>query len=91
MTQVKLAKDALEQAITVYKCSKAVLTKTLETPTASERALSGRMKKLDESLNELNSRHTTWVSKSELDEDALKLETYSKEWLEGIWTEVYDL
>ena len=89
---IKVAKEALDHAVTTFKCSKAVLHKTLDGgKPVSERTLTLRMKNCEDALSALNTAHTTWVSKAEFSEDQLKAETYSAEWLENEWLEIMDL
>ena len=51
------------------------------------------MNLLSAALTQLNSSHTTWVSRSDLSEDELgtDLVKYNTSWLGSIWSEVDDL
>ena len=92
MSHVKAAKDALDHAVTTYKCSKKALSKTVNgDKPVSERTLTIRMKNLEDALAALNSAHTTWTSKADFTSDQLKQETYNAEWLEKEWDEISDL
>ena len=88
MTTLKAAKDSLEQAVTKYKFCKAALTKAIAPGgTYSPRTLPSKLSKFETALQDLNSFHTSWISKGEFDETTLENETYSRQWLEGIWEE----
>ena len=90
--QVKVAKEALDQVLIKYKCSKTVLSKTVNSEKPiGERSLTLRMNNLDDALAELNAAHTTWTSKADFTSDQLKEQTYNAEWLEQEWEEVSDL
>ena len=92
MSHVKAAKDALDQAVTSFKCSKKMLSKTLAgQQSVIERSLQLQMQSLDDSLNALNSAHTLWVSKAELTPQQLGQEVLSTEWLEAEWDAVSEL
>ena len=92
MSHVKAAKDALDQVVTTYKCSKKALHKAVSSDKpANERSLCNRMKNLEDALAALNSAHTTWISKADLTPELLKEENYNSEWLEKEWEEVGDL
>ena len=85
----KALKDALEQSHTTYKRNIAALTRAI--PTNNSRTITLKLTLLEQSLETLNACHTTWVSKSEFDDDALTAEKFNNEWLEGIWQETDEL
>ena len=92
MSHAKAAKDALDQAVTAFRCSKKLLSKTVagQQP-VSERSLQVQMQSLDNSLAALNSAHTTWISKAELTAEQLAQEDLNEEWLETEWDAVSEL
>ena len=89
MAQVKLAKDALLQAITTFKCCKSGISNALKAPNVNERILTNKLSKLEEALTGLNSAHTAWVTKADFTDELLEAEVHSNAWLESIWLE-YD-
>ena len=93
MANVKTAKEALDKCITTFQFAKTALSNSLTTTefAVSERTLVNKMKKVEETLHELNMAHTSWVSKSEFDDATLAAEKYSPSWLELIWQEVSTL
>ena len=94
MTQaVKAAKDALEQAVTAFKCARSAFNKSVNVDEnlINVRSLRLRMKKLDDALADLNSAHTLWVSRADFSDELLSKEKYSTKWLEEQWSDVSDL
>ena len=92
MSHVKAAKDALDQTVTAFKCSKRALSKTVSSQQpVSERTLELQMQNLNNALSALNFAHTTWMSKAELTPEQLSAEVYNTGWLENEWDEVNDL
>ena len=93
MAQVKAALDALELSYTEFKRSRSLVQKSLAASVQSERTLTSKMNLLSAALTQLNSSHTTWVSRSDLSEDELGTDhvKYNTSWLESIWSEVDDL
>ena len=85
MAAVAKAREALDQAVTAYKFAKNCLNTAVSSESPAERTLKNKVDNLNRSLRTLNSTHTSWVSKSELDENALKAHKYSLEWLENEW------
>ena len=84
MSTVNLAKDALEQAYVTLQRNKSSLSKAVVSGGGgSSRSLELKIRKLEESLAQLNLCHTAWVIKAKLgdDEAALSAETYSRTWL----------
>ena len=81
----KDAKDALQQAITSFKCAETVLNRTFDLPNTNARNLQNRMTKVEEALDSLNACHTAWVLKSEFTDEILEAETYNNAWLDSIW------
>ena len=95
MAQVKILKDTLEQSYTTFKRNKSALSRAVSNASdifhASTRTLKLKIDALEDSLNNLNAAHTSWVSKTELSGEALSKETFSNEWLESQWAETDDL
>ena len=93
MAQVKAALDALELSYTEFKRSRSLVQKSLAASVQNERTLTSKMNLLSAALTQLNSSHTTWVSRSDLSEDELGTDhvKYNTSWLESIWSEVDDL
>ena len=93
MTQVKAALDALEVDYTEFKRCRALVQKALNATAKNERSLVNKMASLSASLTQLNSSHTSWVSKSDLSEEELATDhvKYNTAWLEKLWSEVDDL
>ena len=92
MATLKAAKEALDHAVTAYKCSKSVINRTLTSKdVVNERTLNNKMKSLNDALSALNIAHTSWVSKGEFTEEQLNSETYSNVWLENEWLEVSEI
>ena len=87
MSQVKTMKDALETMYTTFKHSKSALARAVSNTTTSTRNLQLKINAFEESLNNLNVAHTSWVSKAELSTDDLAAQSFSNEWLEGRWVE----
>ena len=88
MAQVKAkAKDDLLQAITAFKCAKSAVSNAIKSTSVNERSLANKLSKLEDTLSILNTAHTTWVAKAELDDAQLSEETHSIAWLESIWEE----
>ena len=92
MSQVKLLKDALENAYTIYKrhlsaLSRATATATATPPTSSTRNLQSKLNSLMEALDNLNAAHTAWKLKADLTPEDLTADTHSDKWLEGRWEE----
>ena len=71
MAQVKAALDALELSYTEFKRSRSLVQKSLAASVQNERTLTSKMNLLSAALTQLNSSHTTWVSRSDLSEDEL--------------------
>ena len=76
-----------------YKRAHTLVQKALEASSRSERSLMNKMNSLSAGLTQLNTAHTTWVSRSDLSEEKLATEhvKYNAIWLETIWSEVDDL
>ena len=92
MASLKAAKEALDHAVTAYKCSKSVIKRTIESKdVVNERTLSNKMKSLNDALTSLNIAHTSWITKADFTEEQLKLEVYSNVWLENEWLEVSEI
>ena len=88
MSTVKALKEAVEQSYTKYKKAKNALQRAVDAFTVgSTRTMSMKLQSFEESLDALNTSHTSWVSKAEFDPPALAAETFSDKWLETIWEE----
>ena len=84
MVSLKAAKEALDHAVTAYKCSKLVVKGRLESKDGvNERTLNNKMKSLNEALSSLNAAHTSWITKADFTDKQLKLEIYFNVWLEN--------
>ena len=59
----------------------------------NERSITNKIKSLADSLQEVNSCHTSWASKSGLNDTELSAadQKYRTSWLEGLWSDVDDL
>ena len=91
MSSAKAAKDAVDNAVTEYRRSLVLMERCITSEPVNERALSNKIKDLNEKLSNLNTCHTAWVSKSGLDADQLAAETYSPKWLQSEWEKVDDI
>ena len=93
MSQAKAASDALDLAFTRYKQCKNLLEKALGATPQNERSITNKMKSIADSLQEVNSCHTSWASKSGLNDTELSAadQKYRTSWLEGLWSDVNDL
>ena len=90
MSTINQLRDILELSIVSYKRNKSALEKAVSNE-SSIRTLKLKIQNLEESVNHLNSSHTSWVIKSKFDETTLAQETYSNQWLENIWNDVEKL
>ena len=90
MTQKQL-KESLDALFTNYKRHFAALSRSVNEPSSSIRALKSKIETFEKSLDSLNMAHTAWVSKAELSPENLKDHTYSTEWLEQRWFEADDI
>ena len=90
MSTINQLRDILELSIVSYKRNKSALEKAVSNE-SSIRTLKLKIQNLEESVNHLNSSHTSWVIKSKFDETTLAQETYSNQWLENIWNDVEEL
>ena len=84
MSQKQL-KETLDASFTNYKRHYAALSRSVDEPTTSLRALKSKIETFENSLDHLNVAHTAWVSKAE--PENLKDQIYSSEWLEQRWLE----
>ena len=93
MAQGKAALDALELSYTEFKRSRSLVQKSLGASVQNERTLTSKMNLLSAALTQLNSAHTTLVSRSDLSKDELGTDhvRYNTSWLESIWSVVDDL
>ena len=90
MSTINQLRDILEFSIVSYKRNKSALQKAVSNE-SSIRTLKLKIQNLEESVNNLNSSHTSWVIKNKFDEITLAQETYSNQWLENIWNDVEEL
>ena len=90
MSTINQLREILELSIVSYKRNKAAVDKAVNNG-SSTRTLRLKMQSLEESVNHLNSSHTSWVIKNKFDEASLAEETYSNQWLENIWNDVDEL
>ena len=81
----KVLKDSIEQCYRTFKRNKAALERAITSKNA--RCVQLKLKVLEEAVDALNSAHTAWVLKAELDDAALAADKYSNSWLEKIWEE----
>lgn len=88
MSQVKQLKELLESSYTTYKRHLTALSNsTQDGVTSSTRTIKSKIEAFESALDQLNSAHTSWVSKAELSEENLAAQIFSNQWLEQRWTE----
>ena len=90
MSTINQLCEILELFIVSYKRNKATVEKAVNNG-SSTRTLKLKMQSLDESVNHLNSSHTSWVIKTKFHEASLSEEKYSNQWLENIRNDVDEL
>ena len=90
MSTINHLREILELSIVSYKRNKAAVDKAVNNG-SSTRTLRLKMQSLEESVNHLNSSHTSRVIKNKFDEASLSEENYSNQWLENIWNDVDEL
>ena len=91
MSHLKAAKELLDKVHTEYKCAKSALTKCIDGVPTRQKALTSKLQKFDEALQQLNAAHTAWVTKANLTAAQLEANPYSSQWLEGVWGDHTDL
>ena len=89
MSTVKTLKDVLDQSYTTFKRNKAALAHAILTN--NPRTIRLKQDQLEESVEALNTCHTSWVSKAEFDDTALSAERFTNKWIENIWQETDEL
>ena len=87
MSQVKQLKELLESTYTKYKRHHAALSRAVKDKVTSTRTLNSKIDAFEGALDQLNTAHTSWVSKAELSDENLAAQVFSTQWLEQRWIE----
>ena len=90
---IEAARQELQNAITAFICYKSTVVDITSSNGVGvdQEALISTLKKFEDSLQELNRSHTTWVCKSEFSDEQLAAERYSLKWLENEWDQFFVL
>ena len=86
MSCKEAARGDLERSLTEFMCHKSAIAKILNSINGvSLQTVNSEMEKFEAALQDLNSSHTIWVSRSEFSIAQLAAERYSQEWPENEW------